>query len=278
MHQSSIVCTWKAITSLFLDWHSYNEAVCHKLVLTNLLPYRKCLSSTTHLSKCYYQGPIAFFSGVCVIFSCYCCVLDADALTGFSNPNYSLNHDDTLNSNRLPPTPHPYNLSSPTPGSFSLPPTLHDNGTTTTSDTSSVTSNGTRKNRSKYADTHLRDMGVAPDVTMVTSPVESEGHFSMQSSAVASPDETQDDVTSNGDATMTSSKNDVRVQQSISTQRLLQWVHYSLWPIFDHFQVVFFSAQCNVYWVRISLLLFGFVQSMHDPCHPKTCTHHSFSS
>ena len=202
------------------------DTVTTKQFVTNLFDKSSSLSKEPQFNNSFVKMLLSrsycIFSGVCVIFSCYCCVLDADALTGFSNPNYSLNHDDTLNSNRLPPTPHPYNLSSPTPGSFSLPPTLHDNGTTTMSDTSSVTSNGTRKNRSKYADTHLRDMGVAPDVTMVTSPVESEGHFSMQSSAVASPDETQDDVTSNGDATMTSSKNDVRVQQSISTQRLLQ--------------------------------------------------------
>ena len=116
-------------------------------------------------------------------------VSDADALTGFSNPNYSLNHDDTLNSNRLPPTPHAYSLSSPTPGSLPSPRTLlHDNDATR--DSSETTD--TRKNRSRYADTHLLDMGVT-----VTSPVESEGHFSMQSSAVASPIDAQDDVTKN---------------------------------------------------------------------------------
>ena len=131
---------------------------------------------------------------------------DSEMITSFSNPNYTLSNDDALNSNQLPPPPDNTTQYYDT----NLYDDIADISTTNTavSTTDTVVSAkpnvnltnsnaSTRKNRSKYAKTDLSQMGLgitgtsasaSLDSLTVTSPVESEGRYSVDSGLTSPAD------------------------------------------------------------------------------------------
>lgn len=101
---------------------------------------------------------------------------DNEIITSFSNPNYTLNNADALNSNNLPPdqtTTEYYDNE--------------DNSTTTTRNPFNTTNEDDRNTQNINNYEQYRKY--------ITSPAESEGHFSMDSAAT-SPGEQNESIVS----------------------------------------------------------------------------------
>lgn len=119
----------------------------------------------------------------------FCLVPDNEIITSFSNPNYTLNSVDALNSNSLPPSHQVeyyetddngiYETIEPTRNCSTTYGQKYGENNTTTSDNIN----------NKYS-------GGKGEYNYITSPVESEGHFSMDSTATTPGGDQTDSIVS----------------------------------------------------------------------------------